>query len=84
MPALGEEIVEGTVTRWLKRVGDRIGAGEPLVEVSTDKVDTEIPADVSGELREIRVPAGKTAPAGTTIAVITPLADLHGGSQHST
>jgi 2-oxoglutarate dehydrogenase E2 component (dihydrolipoamide succinyltransferase) len=83
MPALGEEITEGTVTRWLKQVGERVEAGEPLVEVSTDKVDTEIPADASGELQEIRVPAGKTAPVGTTIAVIEPLADMRGGSQRS-
>jgi biotin carboxyl carrier protein len=74
MPKLGEDVIEGTVTRWLKQAGDRVEAGEPLVEVSTDKVDTEMPADVSGELREIRVPAGRTAPVGTTIAVIEPLA----------
>jgi biotin carboxyl carrier protein len=70
MPDLGEEITEGTVTRWLKQTGDRVAAGEPLVEVSTDKVDTEVPAGACGELQEIRVPAGRTAPVGTTIAVI--------------
>ncbi|RSM70121.1 hypothetical protein DMB66_09795 [Actinoplanes sp. ATCC 53533] len=79
MPALGEDIVEGTVIRWLKQVGDRVEAGEPLVEVSTDKVDTEIPAEASGELHEIRVPAGRTAPVGTPIAVIEPLADVDDG-----
>jgi len=73
MPALGRDVGEGTVTRWLKQVGDRVQVGEPLVEVSTDKVDTEIPADTSGDLREIRVPAGTTAPVGTTIAVIEPI-----------
>ena len=72
MPPLGRDVVEGTVTRWLKRAGDRVEAGEPLVEVSTDKVETEIPAGASGDLREIRVPAGRTAPIGTTIAVIEP------------
>jgi pyruvate dehydrogenase E2 component (dihydrolipoamide acetyltransferase) len=63
------------VTHWHKQVGDRVEAGEPLVEVSTDKVDTEIPADASGDLREIRVQAGGTAPVGTIIAVISPQAD---------
>ncbi len=82
MPALGEDI-EGTVTRWLKQVGDRVEAGEPLVEVSTDKVDTEIPADASGELREIRVPAGRIALVGATVAVIEPRADLSVGGQRS-
>ena len=56
MPALGESVTEGTVTRWLKAVGDVITADEPLLEVSTDKVDTEIPAPASGVLLEILVP----------------------------
>ncbi len=73
MPALGEDVTEGTVTRWLKEVGDRVEAGEPLVEVSTDKVDTEITADTSGDLREITVLAGRATPVGTTIAVIEPV-----------
>ena len=72
MPALGEDVIEGTVTRWLKQVGDRVEAGEPLAEVSTDKVDIEIPAKTTGALHEIRVAAGSTAPAGATIAVIEP------------
>lgn len=59
MPALGENIIEGTVTRWLKQVGDRVEAGEPLVEVSIDKVDIEIPAKASGALHEIRIAAGR-------------------------
>ncbi|MGI9196571.1 MAG: biotin/lipoyl-containing protein, partial [Candidatus Nanopelagicales bacterium] len=54
LPALGESVTEGTVTRWLKQVGDTVVADEPLVEVSTDKVDTEIPAPASGVLLEIR------------------------------
>ena len=72
MPALGEDVIEGTVTRWLKQVGDRVEAGEPLVEVSTDKVDIEIPAQASGALHEVRIAAGRTAPVGATIAVIEP------------
>jgi biotin carboxyl carrier protein len=75
MPPLGEGVNEATVTHWLKQVGDHVEAGEPLVEVSTDKADTEIPADASGDLREIRVQAGSTAPVGTIIAMIEPSAD---------
>ena len=70
MPALGESVTEGTITRWLKQVGDRVEADEPLVEVSTDKVDTEIPAPVSGVLLEIKVRADETAPVGAELAVI--------------
>ena len=55
MPALGESVTEGTVTRWLKQVGDTVAADEPLLEVSTDKVDTEIPAPASGVLLSIAV-----------------------------
>ena len=73
MPALGEDVTQGTVTRWLKQVGDRVEAGEPLVEVSADKVDTEITADASGNLREITVLARRSTPVGTTIAVIEPV-----------
>jgi biotin carboxyl carrier protein len=72
MPVLGKDVIEATVTRWLKQIGDRVEAGEPLVQVSTDKVDIEIPADTSGRLLEIRIPAGTTAPVGSTIAVIAP------------
>ena len=54
MPQLGESVTEGTVTRWLKQVGDTVTADEPLLEISTDKVDTEIPAPASGVLLEIR------------------------------
>ncbi|MDN6557326.1 MAG: 2-oxoglutarate dehydrogenase, E2 component, dihydrolipoamide succinyltransferase, partial [Acidipropionibacterium acidipropionici] len=55
LPALGESVTEGTVSRWLKSVGDTVEADEPLLEVSTDKVDTEVPSPVSGNLLEIRV-----------------------------
>ncbi|GIG90180.1 2-oxoglutarate dehydrogenase, E2 component, dihydrolipoamide succinyltransferase [Plantactinospora endophytica] len=70
MPALGESVTEGTVTRWLKEVGDTVEADEPLVEVSTDKVDTEIPSPVAGTLLEIRVSQDETAPVGADLAVI--------------
>ncbi|MFC6020579.1 2-oxoglutarate dehydrogenase, E2 component, dihydrolipoamide succinyltransferase [Plantactinospora solaniradicis] len=70
MPALGESVTEGTVTRWLKEVGDTVEADEPLVEVSTDKVDTEIPSPVAGTLLEIRVGQDETAPVGADLAVI--------------
>src|SRR6516162_11705306 len=70
MPQLGETVTEGTITRWLKQVGDRVEADEPLFEVSTDKVDSEVPAPVAGVLSEIRVPEGETADVGTVLAVL--------------
>src|SRR5207248_7679637 len=70
MPALGESVTEGTVTRWLKQVGDSVEADEPLLEVSTDKVDTEIPSPVSGTLVEIKVNEDETVPVGADLAVI--------------
>ncbi|MEG8275905.1 2-oxoglutarate dehydrogenase, E2 component, dihydrolipoamide succinyltransferase [Streptomyces sp. AHA2] len=70
LPALGESVTEGTVTRWLKSVGDTVEADEPLLEVSTDKVDTEIPAPASGTLLEIVVNEDETAEVGAKLAVI--------------
>src|SRR5437762_203703 len=70
MPALGESVTEGTVTRWLKEVGDTVDADEPLLEVSTDKVDTEIPAPASGTLLEIKVPEDETVAVGAELAGI--------------
>ncbi|MGW2668901.1 2-oxoglutarate dehydrogenase, E2 component, dihydrolipoamide succinyltransferase [Streptomyces sp. NPDC001272] len=70
LPALGESVTEGTVTRWLKAVGESVEADEPLLEVSTDKVDTEIPAPVSGTLLEIVVGEDETAEVGARLAVI--------------
>jgi 2-oxoglutarate dehydrogenase E2 component (dihydrolipoamide succinyltransferase) len=70
MPALGESVTEGTVTRWLKSVGDEVAADEPLLEVSTDKVDTEIPSPVSGTLLEITVNEDETVDVGAQLAVI--------------
>ncbi|WP_338071675.1 biotin/lipoyl-containing protein, partial [Actinomyces denticolens] len=70
MPALGESVTEGTVSSWLKAVGDTVTADEPLVEVATDKVDTEVPAPASGVLLEIRVPEDETVEVGTVLAII--------------
>ncbi|MDX2617003.1 biotin/lipoyl-containing protein, partial [Streptomyces stelliscabiei] len=70
LPALGESVTEGTVTRWLKEVGDSVEADEPLLEVSTDKVDTEIPAPTSGVLLEITVAEDETSEVGAKLAVI--------------
>jgi 2-oxoglutarate dehydrogenase E2 component (dihydrolipoamide succinyltransferase) len=70
MPALGESVTEGTVTRWLKQVGDAVRVDEPLLEVSTDKVDTEVPSPVSGTLQEILVPVDATVPVGSDLCVI--------------
>ena len=70
MPALGESVTEGTVTRWLKSVGDEVAVDEPLLEVSTDKVDTEIPSPVAGTLQEILVEEDETVPVGADLAVI--------------
>ncbi|MFR9722341.1 2-oxoglutarate dehydrogenase, E2 component, dihydrolipoamide succinyltransferase [Streptomyces sp. MS19] len=70
LPALGESVTEGTVTRWLKQVGDSVEADEPLLEVSTDKVDTEIPAPASGTLLEITVGEDETAEVGAKLGVI--------------
>ncbi|MEX1907137.1 2-oxoglutarate dehydrogenase, E2 component, dihydrolipoamide succinyltransferase [Janibacter sp. Y6] len=70
MPALGESVTEGTVTRWLKSVGDSVEVDEPLLEVSTDKVDTEIPSPVAGTLQEILVEEDETVEVGADLAVI--------------
>ena len=70
MPALGESVTEGTVTRWLKNVGDKVEVDEPLLEVSTDKVDTEIPSPVAGTLQEILAQEDDTVPVGADLAVI--------------
>ena len=70
MPALGESVTEGTVTRWLKAVGDEVAMDEPLLEVSTDKVDTEIPSPFAGTLQQILVQEDETVSVGTALAVI--------------
>ena len=70
LPQLGETVTEGTITRWFKKIGDTVAADEPLFEVSTDKVDTEVPSPIAGVLTEIRVPEGDTVAVGTVIAVV--------------
>ena len=70
MPQMGESIFEGTITKWLKKPGDRIERDEPLFEISTDKVDAEIPAPSAGVLKEIKVTEGQTVPIQTVVAVI--------------
>ena len=70
LPALGESVTEGTVTRWLKQVGDAVAVDEALLEVSTDKVDTEIPSPVAGTLLEIKVDEDETVEVGAELAVI--------------
>ena len=68
MPQMGESIAEGTLTKWLKKPGDAVKRDEPLFEISTDKVDAEIPAPASGTLLEILVPEGQTVPINTVVA----------------
>src|SRR5712691_12671781 len=70
MPQLGETVVEGTITRWLKNEGDTIERDEPLFEISTDKVDTEVPSPLAGTLVEIKVQEGETVGVGTELALI--------------
>ena len=70
MPRLGESVSEGTVTRWLKAEGDQVEADEPLLEVSTDKVDTEIPSPSAGTLTSIKVAEDETVEVGTEFAII--------------
>jgi pyruvate dehydrogenase E2 component (dihydrolipoamide acetyltransferase) len=70
MPQMGESIFEGTITKWLKQVGDTVQRDEPLFEISTDKVDAEIPSPAAGVLTEIKIPAGETAQINTVVAVI--------------
>ncbi len=81
MPALGESVTEGTVTRWLKHEGDAVAVDEPLVEVSTDKVDTEIPSPAAGVLQRIVVPEDETVQVGAELAVIGDSSDRTGGDR---
>jgi 2-oxoglutarate dehydrogenase E2 component (dihydrolipoamide succinyltransferase) len=84
MPQLGETVTEGTITKWLKSVGDAIAEDEALFEVSTDKVDSEVPSTVSGFVTEILVPEGDTVEVGAKLAVISDSADGAGGGGGST
>jgi len=70
MPQMGESITEGTITKWLKKVGDTVQRDEPIFEISTDKVDAEIPSPIAGTLSEIKVPEGSTVSINTVVAVI--------------
>jgi pyruvate dehydrogenase E2 component (dihydrolipoamide acetyltransferase) len=79
LPALGESVTEGTVSRWLKQVGDTVEADEPLLEVSTDKVDTEIPSPASGVLLEIKAQEDETVEVGAVLAVIGEASEADGG-----
>jgi 2-oxoglutarate dehydrogenase E2 component (dihydrolipoamide succinyltransferase) len=71
MPQLGETVTEGTIIKWLKAVGDSIAHDEPIFEVSTDKVDSEVPSPAEGVLTEILVPEGATVDVGTRLAVVS-------------
>jgi 2-oxoglutarate dehydrogenase E2 component (dihydrolipoamide succinyltransferase) len=79
LPELGESVTEGTVTRWLKQVGDEVAVDEPLLEVSTDKVDTEIPSPVAGTLLEIKAAEDETVEVGAALAVIGAADEASGG-----
>src|SRR3989442_14744440 len=70
MPQMGESIAEGTIVRWIKKVGEKIDRDEPLFEISTDKVDAEIPSPAAGVVSEIRVKEGETVPVNSVVAVI--------------
>ena len=72
MPQMGESIAEGTIVRWIKKVGDQVARDEPLFEISTDKVDAEIPSPAAGVVAEIRVQEGETVPVNSVVAVIGP------------
>ena len=71
MPQMGESIFEGTITKWLKKAGDLVHKDEPLFEISTDKVDAEIPSPVAGVLSEIKVLEGATVEINTVVAIVT-------------
>ncbi len=83
LPALGESVTEGTISRWLKQVGDRVEMDEPLVEVSTDKVDTEIPSPAAGVILEILVPEDGVAPVGAVLALIGEPGEAAGSAARS-
>ena len=80
MPQLGETVTEGTITKWFKAVGDQVHRDEPLFEVSTDKVDSEVPSPAEGVLTSILVEEGDTVEVGVTLAVIGDSASPNGSS----
>src|SRR5882724_9868257 len=81
MPQMGESIFEGTITKWLKKPGDKVERDEPLFEISTDKVDAEIPSPSAGVLKEIKVGEGKTVPIQTIVGVIDAAGDGAGAAK---
>src|SRR5262245_59576626 len=72
MPQMGVSVAEGTITKWLKQAGESIGRDEPLLEISTDKVDTEVPSPAEGVVAQILVQEGETVEVGTVLALIAP------------
>src|SRR5262245_12289296 len=76
MPQMGESIAEGTIVRWIKKVGDAVDRDEPLFEISTDKVDAEIPAPAAGVLTEIKVKEGETVAVNSVVATIGAASDV--------
>src|SRR4051812_48129508 len=80
MPQLGETVTEGTITKWFKQVGDQVKEDEVLFEVSTDKVDSEVPSPTGGYVAEIRVPEGETVDVGAVLAVISDAPPSGGGA----
>src|SRR3954452_11413692 len=81
MPQLGETVTEGTITKWFKQVGDQVAEDEVLFEVSTDKVDSEVPSPVAGYVSEIKVPEGDTVDVGAVLAVISDGPPSGGGAE---
>src|SRR5262245_22073815 len=81
MPQMGESIAEGTITKWLKQVGERVERDEPLFEISTDKVDAEIPSPAAGILTEVRYKEGETVEVNTVVAVLDGDSAQQGQSQ---
>src|SRR6476659_5439295 len=84
MPQMGESIAEGTVVRWIKKVGDKVDRDEPLFEISTDKVDAEIPSPAGGVVSEIRVKEGETVPVNSVVAVIGAAGEVHAAKAPAT
>src|SRR5687767_807503 len=83
LPQLGESVTEGTITRWLKEVGDTVEVDEPLLEVSTDKVDTEVPSPVAGKILEIKAEEDETVEVGAELCIVGDEGEDAGSSEDS-